>query len=184
MMEIKGFPRSSGYARATDGYYVEPVSTTERLLAVEDFPGGVWDPCCGQGNVLVACRKHGIPAVGTDLVQRGPASQVLDFLEAGTALAPDLILNPPFDQAERFAIHALALTPGKICILQRTSWLESARRHRSLFEPGHLIRVWQFVDRISMPPGGRDVSAKNGSVSYAWFVFRREPAACTHLRWI
>ena len=166
----------SGYARAELSFYTEPIYATERLLDVEAFPGGIWDPCVGQGNVLVACEKCGIPAIGSDIRQRGVASQVLDFLEADTALARNIEKRMAVQPSRGIcALYAQALVPGKVAILQRTGWLESARRHRSLFNPGYLHRVWQSpVGRISMPPGGRGVPARGAAAC----PMRAPPASC------
>ena len=172
----KGHARSSGYDRAANDWYVEPAHAVDALLDVEAFDGEVWDPACGSGNIPTTCGARGIRAVGSDIADRGYGVTGSDFLSLDfrTSFMPaahHIITNPPFSLAMEFALRGLRCVPGKVCILQRTVWLEGERRHRELFSKGHLARVWQFRKRISMPPGGADVPAQGGSVAFAWFVF-------------
>jgi hypothetical protein len=115
---------------------------------------------------------RGLRATGSDLVYRGYGIGGVAFLATDESF-DNIVTNPPFNLAMEFALHALRHTWGKVCILQKTSWLEGERRYQALFSKGHLARVWQFRKRISMPPGGKDIPAKNGSTSFAWFVFMR-----------
>lgn len=170
----KGNARSSGYDRQAQDWYCEPRRAIDALLDVEVFDGSVYDPACGAGNIPRACLDRGLLASGTDIVDRGwkPSFQqdflALDFTDAG-----HVITNPPFSLGVEFTLKALQLVPGKVCILQRTVWLEGERRYRRLFMCNHLMRVWQFRSRISMPPGDSESAPTGGSVSFAWFVFSR-----------
>jgi hypothetical protein len=167
----QGNPRGSGYERAADDWYREPRWAIDALLGVETFDGVVWDPACGLGNIPDACRARGYTAVGTDVVQRGAADMVLDFLGTVAQAADNIVTNPPFGISQQFALKALGLVTGKVCILQHTTWLEGQSRYEALWSKGHLARVWQFSRRVSMPPGGSDVPARGGSKAFAWFVF-------------
>jgi len=174
----KGNARSSGYERQAQDWYREPRRAIDALLDVENFECGIWDPACGAGNIVQAALDRKIPAIGYDIVDRGfPGTHVYDFLglcsDGGAETNMAIVTNPPFNLAVEFALHALTLTREKVCILQRTTWLEGERRYRTLFSKGHLMRVWQFRSRISMPPGDSDAEPKGGSVSFAWFVFSR-----------
>jgi hypothetical protein len=181
---MKGNPRGSGYAYAEYSWYCEPRRAIDALLDVEKFDGSVWDPACGGGNIPRACRDRGIEAIGTDIVQRGGADAVADFLRDTPLSMDHIITNPPFELAVEFTLHALSLARHKVAIVQRTSWLEGRKRHRQLFSGGRLARMWQFSSRISMPPGGVNVAAKNGSVSYAWFVFSNDHQGPPTLGWL
>lgn len=172
VMIQKGNGRSSGYDRQAQDWYVEPRRAVEALLDVEVFEGGVWDPACGGGNIPRACSDRGIEAVGSDIIDRGYGIAPNDFLVGPFFPAVrHVISNPPFGIAVEFTTRALALVDGKVAILQRTSWLEGERRYQALFAKGHLMRMWQFRSRISMPPGDSGSEPKGGSVSFAWFVF-------------
>ena len=177
----KGNDRNSGYEREKNDWYVERVQATAKLLQVESFHGPVWDPACGGGNILTACRKHGLEAYGSDIVQRGAADWIEDFLLAQAFRAPlprrrrvgAIITNPPFKLAMEFTLHALKLAP-KVAVIQQSKWLEGIDRYDRLFHLGHLARTWQFCARESMPPGGLAIEAKGGFNAYMWFVFERD----------
>ncbi len=183
----KGNSRNSGYERVGADWYVEPRRAIDELLDVEDFQSGIWDPACGSGNIVQAALDRKIPSVGYDIADRGfPGTRVHDFLKLGdygeTNMA--VVTNPPFAKAMEFALHGLELTKEKVCILQRTTWLEGEGRYQKLFSKGHLMRIWQFRSRISMPPGGIEVPAENGSVSFAWYVFSRAHSGFPTLGWL
>jgi hypothetical protein len=168
--------RASGYVRNAHDFYQEDRRTVECLLEVEQFSGSVWDPSCGEGNIPQTLIEHGYQTVGTDLVDRGygPMLRCMDFLlYNGDPLAPNAVLNPPYDKSLQFALHALKIIPGKIAILEKTTWLEGVKRHKMLWSRGHLVRMWQFRDRIRVPPGGVEMPGNHPSTAYCWYVFDR-----------
>jgi hypothetical protein len=44
-----------------DGFYVEPEWVSERLFDVEQFTGGIWDPCAGLGALLHLSYSYAPP---------------------------------------------------------------------------------------------------------------------------
>lgn len=46
-------------------WFVEPTAATDFLLDRETFPGVIWDPCCGQGNILRVCDARAAMAVSS-----------------------------------------------------------------------------------------------------------------------
>lgn len=75
------------FDRERHEWYVEPHWCSERLFAVEQFEGAVWDPCCGFGRIPLSAVKAGHTAVGTDIRDRGYVDFAgkLDFLDGGNA---------------------------------------------------------------------------------------------------
>lgn len=181
----RGNPRSSGYERAASDWYVEPRHAIDALLDAETFAGTVWDPACGKGNIPNACGARGINAVGTDIIDRfGNGAAPVDFLAVHSFAADHIVTNPPFNLGVEFALHGLDLVTDKVCILQRTAWLEGERRYQSLFRHKWLANVWQFRSRISMPPGNSSAPAKGGATAFAWFVFSRSHTGPCPLGWL
>lgn len=184
----KGNARGSGYKRNAADWYVESADCVDKLLAVEQFDGLVWDPAAGGGNIPRRCEAAGIRVIGSDLIDRNAGFGVQNFFDFKTALmgADHVLCNPPFQLAQKFVEHALALVPGKVCIVQRLAFLEGQERGRFFARTG-LSHVWVHSSRQSMPPGGTDVPAQNGSVAYAWFVWRparwHSPALRGHPEW-
>ena len=100
--------KASGYERWADDWYQEDAACVDALLAVERFDGLVWDPACGEGNIPKRCLAAGIPAVGSDLVDRGYGRRS-DFLTMEPAdMAAHIICNPPYGVIETWIERALA----------------------------------------------------------------------------
>lgn len=175
--------RASGYAYAEHGFYQEPSWLVDALLDVEDFSAGVWDPCCGEGTIPKACQARGIHAVGSDVCDRGYGWQQ-DFFENTHSPADCHILsNPDYSKMREFVDHALTFTRGKVCVLARLAFLESQAR-RPWFIASPLARVWVSSRRPSMPPGGKGIVAKGGSIAFAWFVFQHGHIGAPTIGWL
>lgn len=185
---IAGNPRGSGYRRVDHDWYLEPVEATSALLATERFVGTIYDPACGQGNILKACHQADIVnAYGTDIIYRGgPGRGGVDFLDATLPIReqPDnIICNPPFKLATEFAEQALRVARHKVAFIQRLTFLEGQKRSEFL-RSSPLARVYVFANRISMPPGGTDVTPKGGFMAYAWFVWSHDHKGPPTIDWI
>jgi hypothetical protein len=183
---MKGNARGSGYERIANDWYVEPAGAVRALLEAEHFVGAVHDPACGGGTVVSACLAAGIEATGADIVDRaGGVFPVLDWFDHAEPL-DNVICNPPFGCSVEFTEHALTIATRKVCILQQLSWLEGIRRHDRLWARGLLAQVWVFSNRISLPPGGQNIEAQNGSKAFAWYVFNVRQHAHTRceIGWI
>jgi len=163
--------RASGYDRVASDWYVEPRWAVDGLLNVEAFPGVCWDPACGGGNIPEAIHARGGKCYGTDIEDRGyeNLNAQVDFFQANT-VADHIVSNPPYGVIEAWIERGLSVTTGKVAILARLALLEGQKR-RSLFARTPLARVWVSSRRMSMPPGGTDVSASGGTIAYAWFVW-------------
>jgi len=177
----KGNARGSGYQRQPLDFYREPHWAVDALLDVERFEGLVLDPACGSGTIPLVCRRRGITATGSDIVNRG-FGDVMNFFDQREPVA-NIVSNPPFALVERFVEHALTLASDKVAILGRLTLLEGQRR-RVLLERTPLARVWVFSRRVSMPPGGRDIPAKGGSVAFAWFVWHQGYRGAPTVGWV
>lgn len=183
------------YHREAEDWYREPVEAVEALLRAEEFPGRVWDPACGGGNIPETLRRlTGCDVIATDKVDRGYArmDRTLDFdvdKIPGEFLvgrcADHVVTNPPFKLAQRFVDRALGddLGCAKVAVLQRLAWLEGSERG-AWFAAKPLARVHVFSFRVSMPPGSSDVPAKGGAVAFCWYVFEHGWLGPPQLRWL
>jgi hypothetical protein len=147
------------------------LEATTLLLDAMDFPEPIWDCACGQGRVVEVCQGRGMRAFGSDLVDRGFGTGGVDFLATGGGFNGSVICNPPFDRTEEFVHHALRLGAAKVAMIGRLALLEGSGRRERLWTATPFSDVLVFSRRLSMPPGGRGIAAKGGSVAYAWFVF-------------
>jgi hypothetical protein len=175
--------RHSGYDRADDDWYQEPAWLVDALLDREDFHDGVWDPAAGAGTIPKACLARGITAIGSDIADRGFGCSGLDFFSVSAPTNVAILSNPPYSLCREFISHALSITSGKVCVLARLAFLES-RVRRPWFEASPLARVWVSSRRVSMPPGGKAVVAKGGSIAFAFFVFQNGHVGAPSLGWL
>ncbi|MFT8480202.1 hypothetical protein [Gluconobacter oxydans] len=171
--------RASGYERQKHNWYVEEQWAVEALLDAErPFHGTVMDPCCGKGTIPDLVAKHPScsrvrKCIGSDLIDRADGRfRIGDYGITLAAMKPDSVIsNPPYGGEEReFIETALSHTVDRVVVLLRLAFLEG-RKKKVWFQDKPLARVLVSSRRISMPPGGAGVKAKNGSVAYAWYVF-------------
>ena len=161
-------------------WYVEEPIATEKLARVEKFVGSVWDPCCGQGNIVKALLAAGYDAHGTDIVQRADGNwfvAVSDFLGDHDLTAQNIVMNPPFFRAkgaEAFIRRALAITKGKVCAFVDVKFLAGGKRANGLYLESPPDRIWILTPRVSCPPGeylAAGNKAEGGTADWCWLVW-------------
>lgn len=183
------------WARDSLDWYVEPQSVTHGLLQVESFPGGVWDPACGQGNIVKAMVARGIDAYGSDVAIRGdgdfPFIGCRDFLVDQISPVANIATNPPFFRAkgaEAFIRRALTLANGKVAAFVDIRFLAGHERATGLFAEHPPARVWLITPRVSCPPGAYLLAggkAGNGSSDWCWIIWdRTAPRSDTRIGWL
>jgi hypothetical protein len=198
------------YPKSPFDWYVEQQWVTEQLLQAEFAIdgmlswGAIWDPACGQGNVLRAAHDFGYLVHATDIAFRGYAGgkglfQELDFLggiDFVRSAAPkrnfSIVSNPPYSYkkgiSEAFVRRALELATDKVAMLLPVKWQASQARHR-LFTEFPPARIWVLSERPSMPPGDvvkalGDAAFKRGKVDYMWVVWDvAEPTPLGETKW-
>jgi hypothetical protein len=178
--------KAHAWQREAQEHYVEPFWCSERLFAVEDFGPGIWDPCCGFGRIPDSATKAGLYGIGTDVADRGwrDFAGVLDFLATDKFRAPNIVCNPPFNIAGRFAAHALAHKgTEKVAMIFPTARLNAA--HWLKGTP--LARVWLMTPRPSMPPGHTITAGQKpggGKMDFCWLVWTKGRIGCADLHWL
>ena len=162
--------------------YVTPPAVIRALLAVELFTPVVWDCCCGSGAIARELVAAGYRVVATDIHDWGHGERRdLDFLATTEALAPSIVMNPPFSRAAEFAEHAWRLGVRKLAMVQRFAFWESLERVHGLWSRRPPQRLYGFDRRpafwrIDVAPGDRGGSTPT---AHAWFVWERGQPAGT-----
>ena len=174
--------RDSGYDRATDDYYVEPRWAIDALLDVERFFGWSWDPSCGGGNIPTAMHARDMQCYASDIADRGYGATG-SFFDMPPWEVQNIVTNPPYGIIEPYIEHALSIASHKVAILARLALLEGQKRQQ-MFKTTPLARVWISSRRMSMPPGGTDIPAKNGTVAYAWFIWEHGYVGRPEIDWL
>lgn len=186
---------SSLWEREQDDWYVEPRWCSARLFDEERFRGGICDPACGGGNIVLSAMEAGMPAIGMDVVER--TSEFSPFLKDWMTYDGDefdnIVSNPPFKlcddrKAKRhpFVEKCLAKARFKVALLLPANWVQGDARSRWL-EKTPLYRVWFISPRPSMPPGhvvAAGTKPGNGTTDYAWFVWLQGFEGRPEIRWL
>lgn len=161
--------------REPHDFYATPASTTLALLAKETFAGPIWEPACGDGAISRVLEESGYKVISTDLIDRGFGEGGRDFLMERALLAPNIVMNAPFKEADDFALHAIHLGAEKVCVFMRLGWVEGGARYQRLWSRHPPARIWQFVKRQTLWKGG-DPNARTtgGVIALTWYVWERD----------
>ena len=174
------------WERETNEHYVEPSWCSARLLEEEEFNGPIWDPCCGFGTIILNAMARGYGTYASDIIARraGICDIIGDFLGlAYPGSGFDIICNPPFNIADRFALHALGSGASKVAMIFPTARLNAAHWLRGI----PLRRVWLMTPRPSMPPGHVIAAGEKpggGKMDFCWLIWERGYAGTPELRWL
>ncbi len=183
--------RSHIFARDPDGWYVDPLWCSRRLFQEEQFAPLIWDPFCGQGNVLEGAIANGHRAFGSDIRDRGATWRVKGAeYESGDffAMKPpvkapfSIVGNPPFNLMQPADERAITLAP-KVALLWRLARLVAAHWLQGM----PLVRVHMLTPRPSMPTGTHIEAGGyvgGDSHEYCWLVFERGYVGAPELGWL
>jgi hypothetical protein len=187
-MNIRGFPRpgNNGFKIVEREWYVEPRWCVHQFLdyldaIAEPIVGEVLDPACGGGTIPSVCLERGIPARGSDNVDRG-FGEVRDLFSV-TEKVDNIITNVPYSNAEPCVRHLITITRYRLIMILPLTFWEGQKRHRGLHREIPPEYFYPCGNRPSMPPGvdtgirdqfGAIVQPTNsgGKGPYAWFEYR------------
>jgi hypothetical protein len=183
------------WARDPFDWYVEEPYASDLLFSVEKFVGTIWDPACGQGNILQSALTHGYRVVGTDIVKRVDCywfRAEIDFpFFSGQALAQNLVFNSPFYRGkgtEVFIRKALTLASGKVAAFTDLKFLSGAGRASGLYAEHPPMRIYMITPRPSCPPGEylkAGNKAEGGTADWVWLVWDlTAPKGDTRFIWL
>lgn len=156
--------------RPENDFYPTPPEATQKLLDVEVFGGGIWEPACGDGSITRVLRRNGYYVFESDIEPRNDGLE-LDFMLSDQLRARSIVTNPPFKIAQQFAQHALDLGCDKLALLCKLSFLEGGTRGQ-WFPQTPLKNVYVFSKRLTMTRNG-EPSRNGGMIAFAWYVWER-----------
>lgn len=170
------------YDRNQDDFYIDPPFCSRLLFQRVKFDGSITDPACGTGNIIRMAKDAGYMTNCSDKYDRGLiGTTVEDFLQQ-IRIHSNIVTNPPYDQCEAFAHHALHTVTNKVALLTRLAFLEGQKRYKTLFRPFPPALVLVFSTRPSMPPPG--VLAGGGKTAYCWIIWDKHYQGPTRLDWL
>lgn len=182
--------------RHPDDWYVEPRWVSERLFEEERFRGGICDPACGMGNIVLSALARGFKIVeAADIAQRSPTLMcaIRDWMMPGDMMFDNIVCNPPFklcdDRKSKnhpWVERCLERARFKVALLMPANWVQGEQRSRWL-ERSPLAKVYFIAPRPSMPPGPAveaGVKPGNGTTDYAWFVWLHGHEGPPTIKWL
>lgn len=171
--------------REKDDFYPTPPTATQALLDQEGFSGTVWEPACGDGAISEVLISNGFRTFSSDLFDRGYGKSEIDFLKfEPKQKVGNIITNPPFKLAHEFVEKSLDCVDGKVAMLLKLNFLESARRYE-LFKNTPLKTVHVFSKRVNFYEATlKDEKKRSGVLAYAWYVWDKEYDGKPQLEWI
>ena len=183
-VDIKRPENSHIWDREQHEHYVEPEWVSRRLFDVEKFEGGIWDPACGFGRIVEAAKAAGYSTSASDVIDRGYSglNKVGDFLRSEGGV-PNIVSNPPFDQFEAFAHHALAIAFNKVAMIWLVRRLNAAR----WLQDTPLARIHLLTPRPSMPPGHTITAGEKpggGKQDFCWLVWDKSHSGPATIGWL
>jgi len=146
--------KRSGVPRHFADFFPTPAYATLALLDHEDFEGTIWDPCCGDGEVILALMTRLANAnrfLASDLYDWGFNATIQDFLTIPTdkPLVENIITNLPYGLIDDMMPRALALTTQKFASFCRLGILAGGKR-RAFFEAHPPNRIFVFCERVTV----------------------------------
>ena len=155
---------ASKHERRPNDLYNTPEWCVERMMENVILPRRIWEPACGEGNIVSALRKNDKVVIHTD-IDRG-----IDFLEKAS-MPPDtdcIVTNPPYTLAVEFIKQSLDLTHlcgGTVVMLLRNEY-DCAKKRRHLFSH-------PFSKKIILTKRPRWIENTTGSPrhNYSWYVW-------------
>lgn len=173
--------------RQKDDFYPTPPHATEALLSRESFKGSIWEPACGDGAIAKILESKGYTVYATDKYDRGYGVYDIDFTswdyrQTFNRKLGNVITNPPYKLAQEFVEKSLECTTGKVAMLLKLNFLESARRYE-MFKRTPLKTVYVFSKRLNFYQG-ETKGNKSGVMAFAWFVWEHGYEGEPKIEWI
>jgi hypothetical protein len=180
----------SGYARRPAELYQTPAWVLDALVVHLPIVGkNIWEPACGEGQLVKAMRLHLATVIASDLHDYGlpGALSGIDFETSESPKYIDgIITNPPYGKkgllAAAFIRRALARTArgGFVAMLLPIDF-DCAKSRRDIFEncPAYAAKISlrRRIVWFDEPP--KPGKKKNGPTeNHAWFIWENTAIPC------
>lgn len=178
------------HQRQVDDFYATPSDTTKKILDKLELKGSILEPACGQGHISEILKEYypNAKVISTDLVDRGYADEIKDFLNDDFEKVDNVITNPPFKYAKEFVIKGLEISNDKVIMLLKIQFLESKSR-KEFLENSPLKYIYVFSERQNTMKDGSPINPLNGkpwssTMLLAWFVWEKGYEGEPIVRWL
>lgn len=167
--------------RAAGDYYTTDPTAVEQFINHYHrhngkFPGLIWEPACGCGNISKVFEAHGYGVISSDLYFRGFGEPGVDFLQISRLpfLCKTIITNPPYALADDFVKHAMDILENgaQYFALMNLSYLSGQKRFKEIYNNGYLHAIHVYPHRINCYKNNEN-TGHSSPVNYAWFEYRK-----------
>jgi len=170
----------------TNDFYPTPEWATHALMKREPFPGDIWEPACGKGDMSKVLLQYQPTysselETGEDIYGNGG----VDFLKTNKEDVANIISNPPFKLAKEFIEHAKENATHKIAMFLKIQFLEGIGRYDFFQDKKYpLKKVWVFSKRVTLYKDGERNGMGTGTMCFAWFVWEKTHKGEPSIGWI
>ena len=162
--------------REEKDFYATDPKVVEDLLKVIKLTKEVIEPNVGMGHIASVLEKHGHKVTGFDIVDRGyHNTQIIDFLKHNKTITCDVVMNPPYSQAQEHVAHALKLLADgyHLCAFLKVQFLETKSRLQ-LFKNYKPKKIYIYSYRQRCAKNGDFEKAKGANaICYCWFIWEK-----------
>lgn len=156
----------------TERLYCTPPHIVKALLKREVFPGTIWEPAAGRGDivrVLLNCGYSNV--VASDINDWGFRPCHIENFLASKRQSDCLITNPPFDLKLQFLAQAKQRVRHKIAMLLPVNF-----EYTVSFQLHHESDVdfrWKAIYAFTQGIRWLNMDEAWGKILMGWFVFER-----------
>lgn len=179
-----GASNLSDKERSALDYYGTDPSAVRGLLERESFSHEVWEPGAGHHNIVNELKAKGYDVKASDIFDYGFGDEMIDFLKREEPFGGDIVMNPPYCDAEKFVSKALSLVGDgrKVAAFLRLQFLEGQGRYDRLMKDNPPKAVYVFVKRQVC--SAKDDFTEGSAVAYCWMVWEKGFKGSPEIRWI
>jgi hypothetical protein len=155
--------------RSKGDFYQTPPTMTEHLLKRVQFDDTIIEPACGDGAIVNVLKRSGYQVHATDL-------STGDDFTVNYRYFKNMVTNPPFSLAKEFILQGIRFCERTTALLLPLDYLHGKERFNMFFSAQTtfpLRQVFVFVRRPLLTPERPVEPYATGSLTYAWFIWRR-----------
>jgi hypothetical protein len=159
----------SNYARKPRDLYETPPWVVEAVLPHLPFGGKIWEPACGNGNIVRVLADAGYDVHASDALD-GENFFAAKAVPAGTR---GIITNPPYTDVADFIQHAIdlmMLRNGFVAMLLAADF-DSAKSRRHLFADCRMFAKTIVLTRRIIWFERTDGKKPAPSENHRWFIW-------------
>ncbi len=182
-----GASNHSEKERQTEDYYATEPKAVDCLIEETDlvFNKNIWEPASGGNHIADKLRGYGFDVRTSDIIKRCDDTEILDFLTSNEKWHGDIITNPPYKIAQKFAEKALESVEegAKVAMFLKVLFLESKGR-KEFFKKYPPKYVFISSGRLNCAMNGDFRTYKSSAIAYAWYVWEKGFQGDPIIKWI